>query len=100
MRPLLWQGTKTVGSEALVTGRNIISDMAWNTDSDAKIRDILRRKVTESTHRVINRLSGRGRKRKRVETSAKIGGKAKKAKKQAKAKKKQTKAKGERRKKL
>ena len=41
VRPLLWQGAKTVGSEALVTGRKIISDMAWHTDPDAKIRDIV-----------------------------------------------------------
>ena len=58
VRPLLWQGAKTVGSEALVTGRNIISDMA---NPDAKIRDVVRRNVTESAHRVLNKLSGRGR---------------------------------------
>ena len=28
VRPLLWQGSKAVGSEALVTGRNIRTDMA------------------------------------------------------------------------
>ena len=47
-------------SEALVTGRNIINDVA---DSNAKIRNILRRNVTESAHRLINKLSGQGRKR-------------------------------------
>ena len=89
-----------MGSEAFVTGRNIISDMARNTDTDAKIRDIVRRNVTELALRVINKLIGRGRRRKRDMTSAKIGGKFKKAKIQTKAKKKQTKAKGRRRKKL
>ena len=84
MRHLLWQGAKTVGSKALVTGRNIISDMA---NPDAKIRDVVRRNVTESAHRVLNKLSDRGRKRKRV--AAKIGGgRAKRVKKQPKAKKK------------
>jgi len=39
-------GCKAMGSEALVTGQNIITDMARNTDPNAKIRDILRRKVT------------------------------------------------------
>ena len=34
--------------------------MARNTDPDAKIRDIVRRKVTESAHRVINRIAVRG----------------------------------------
>ena len=58
----MWQGAKNVGSEALVTGRNIISDMARNTDPDEKIRDIVRRNVTESVHNVINKLSGQGAK--------------------------------------
>jgi len=47
VRPLLCQGAQAVGSEALVTGRNIISDMARNTDPNAKIHDIVRRKGTE-----------------------------------------------------
>ena len=64
------QGAKTVGSEALVTGHNIIYDMARNSAPDAKRRDIVCRNVTESVHTVINRLSGQGRKRKRA-TSAK-----------------------------
>ena len=58
MRPLLWQGAKTSSSEALVTGRNTISDMAWNTNPDEKIHDIVRRKVTDSAHGVINKLRG------------------------------------------
>ena len=84
-----------MGSVAYVTGRNIISDMARNRDPDVKIRDIVRRNVTESAHMVINKLIGLVCKRKSVVTSAKFGGKAKKVKKQLKAKKrKQTKAKG------
>jgi len=43
-------------SEALTTGRNIITDMS---NSKAKIRDILRRNVSKSAHKVINNLSGR-----------------------------------------
>ena len=80
MRPLLWQGDKAVGSETLVTGRSI-TDMARDTDTNAKVRDIVRRNVTESALSVTNKLSGQGRKRKRT-TSSKSGGKAKKAKKQ------------------
>jgi hypothetical protein len=41
-------GCKAMGSEALVTGRNIITDMARNTDPNAQLRDIVRRNVTES----------------------------------------------------
>jgi hypothetical protein len=47
VRPLLWHGAKAVGSEAIVTGGNIITDMAQNTDPNAKIRDIVRRNMTE-----------------------------------------------------
>ena len=60
MRPLLWHGAKTVGSEALATGRNILSDMA---DPNAKFRDLVRRNVRDSAHRVLKRLSGQGHKR-------------------------------------
>ena len=56
--PLLWQGAKAMGSEAIVTGRNIITDMAQNTDPNPKIRDIVRRNMAESVHRVIKKLSG------------------------------------------
>ena len=86
MRPLLWLGAKTVSCQALVTRRNIISHMARNTDSDSKIRDIVRRNVTESARRVINKLSGQGRKRKRARSAKRE--KMKRAKKQPKAKRK------------
>jgi hypothetical protein len=74
--------------------------MARNTDPDANIRDIVGRNGTESAHRVINKLSVQGLKRKKA-SSAKIG-KVKRAKKQQpKAKrKKETKAKGGKKKKL
>lgn len=70
-------------------GRNIISDMARNTDPNAKIRDIVNRNVTESANRIINKLSGQGRKRNRA-TSVKRGGggNVKRKKKQPKSKKK------------
>jgi hypothetical protein len=58
---LLWHGAKTVGSEALAASRNILTDM---TDPNAKFRDV-RRNVRDSAHRVLRRLSGLGRKRKR-----------------------------------
>ena len=45
LRPLLWQRAKAMVSEALVTGRNIITDMV---DPKAKIRYIVRRNMTES----------------------------------------------------
>lgn len=64
-----------MGSEDLVTRRYLVSDIARNTDPNAKIPDIISRNVAVSAHRVINELSGQGSKHKR--------GKAKKAKKPA-----------------
>ena len=52
-----------MGSEALASGQNIITD---KTDPDAKFRDVVRRNVRDSAHRVLKRLSGQGRKLKRV----------------------------------
>ena len=43
-RPLLWQGAKTVGSEALAAGRNILTDME---DPNAKFRDFVRRNIRD-----------------------------------------------------
>ena len=63
MRPLFWHGAKTVGSEALAAGRNILTDMA---EPSAKFRDVVRRNMRDSAHRVLKRISGQGRKRKRV----------------------------------
>ena len=39
VRPLLLQCAEVMGSEAIVTGRNIKNDMCRNTDPNAKIRD-------------------------------------------------------------
>ena len=82
VRPLLWLGAKGMGSEALVTERNIIRDMAGNKDLKADIRDIVRRNVAESAHIVTKKVSGQERKRKKA-TYTKSAGKAKKAKKQS-----------------
>ena len=62
VRPLLCHGTKTVGSGALLAGRNIPTDM---TDPDAKFRDFVRRNLRDSAHRILKWLSGQGRKTKR-----------------------------------
>jgi hypothetical protein len=63
VRPLLWHGAKTVGSETLAAGRNILTDM---TDPDAIFRDAVRRNVRDLAHRILKRLSELGRKHKRV----------------------------------
>jgi len=55
--------------------------MAQNTEPNAKIRDIVRRNIADSAHKLIRTLSGQGRKRKRA-TAAKMIGKAKKARRQ------------------
>ena len=49
-----------MNSEGLVTGRNIISYIARNSDPNAKIRDIVSRNVADSAHWVINKLNGQG----------------------------------------
>ena len=56
VRPLLWQGANAASSVAIVTGRNIIGDMARNTVPNARIRDIVCKNVTESAHRIIKKL--------------------------------------------
>jgi len=47
VHPLQWQSAKAVGSEAIVRGRNIIAEMAQNTNHKAKILYIVRRNLTE-----------------------------------------------------
>ena len=47
VRPLLWHGTKIVGSEALATGRNILTEMANPT---SKFRVVVRRKLRDSAY--------------------------------------------------
>jgi len=67
-RPLLWHGAKAIGSKAIVTGQNIRIYTVQNTNCNTKIRDIIRRNMTESGHRIIKKLSYvryKGRKAKR-----------------------------------
>jgi len=63
MRPLLWHGAKTMDLDAIATGLNILTDMAY---PNVKFRDVLRRKVSELAHRELKRMSGQGRKSKRA----------------------------------
>ena len=58
-----------MGSGALATGRNILTDMV---DPNSNLRDEERRNLSESSHRVIKRLIEQKRKRKRA-THAKMG---------------------------
>ena len=76
---MLLKCAKALGSGALIKELHIVRDMTRNTDPNAKIPDILSRRVIESAHMVINKLNTQGRKRKSA-TSTKIGGKAKKGK--------------------
>jgi hypothetical protein len=69
-----------MGSEALATGRNMLTDMA---DPNVKLRDVVRRNVSESKHKVIKRLSRQVRIRKRA-TSAKRGKQSSRCKKRKK----------------
>jgi hypothetical protein len=51
--PMFRKVAKAIVLEALVTGRNFVNDMARNTDSNAKIRDIICRNMFVSAYRVI-----------------------------------------------
>jgi len=55
---LAMAGCEGYGFRAIFTERNIIIDMAQNTEPNPKSRDILRRNMAELAHRVIKKLSG------------------------------------------
>ena len=57
MQPVLWNGAKSLGREALRTGGNIMTEIAAIPE---QARDIL------STQNIIKKLRGRGRKRKKA----------------------------------
>ena len=62
VRPVLWNGAKTVGRETLRTGGDILSDIA-RSSGDEKPRDIISRRLKETAENLIGKLRGRGRKR-------------------------------------
>jgi len=64
VRPVLWSGAKILVRETLRTGGDILADIARLTNEDP--RDILSRRLNETTQNLIGKLWGRGRKRKAV----------------------------------
>ena len=64
---------KAIDSEALVSGHDIVSTMARNTDPNAKIRDTVSRNMADTAHMVIAMLSGLGRKRSRASSTVTKG---------------------------
>ena len=65
VKPVLIQGVKAIGRESLAAGANILSDLASKSDNQ-KVKDIVSTRVTESTHRLVNKLRGRGTRRRKT----------------------------------
>lgn len=64
IKPFLVSGAKAVGRESLSTGANILSDIA-NKKSGEKVGKIVANRVTESTHRLVNKMRGKGRRKRK-----------------------------------
>ena len=76
VKPIIWSGVKALGRETLRTGGKILSDIAENRSADVNARDISRH-VTDSTQNLINKLRGRGQKRRRATKKRKPNKRAK-----------------------
>ena len=65
IKPILWSGAKALGRESLRTGGKILSDIAENRSSitPSSDRDIISRNLTESRQKLIDKLEGRGKKK-------------------------------------
>jgi len=64
VRPIVWSGAKAVGRETLLTGGDILRDLA-RSPPDQNPRGIVSKHVTESTQNLYAKLLGRSRKRKK-----------------------------------
>lgn len=62
VKPVLIRGAKAVGRETLSAGSNILADMVTKSP-DVKVKDIVSKRVTESTQKLVNKLKGAGKKR-------------------------------------
>ena len=83
IKPILWNGAKTVVRESMRTGGKFLAYLAQNTNSDVTHNDIVSKYLSESTQNLIGKLlNGRERKRKgntTVRTNQKTKKKNKKA---------------------
>jgi len=64
VRPIFWSGAKALGRETFCTGGDILTDIA-RLSTDQNPRDIVSKHVNATTQNLINKLSRRGRKRKK-----------------------------------
>jgi hypothetical protein len=58
VRPFLWSCAKAVGSDALCTSGNIMTDIAANKSPDVKARDIVSKRLGESVHNIVRKMRG------------------------------------------
>lgn len=92
--PLIKTGTKTIGSELLKTGANIVSDIARNENIDMSIKRRGKETIDNLGRMAGEKMFGRGynanatRKRKQSQSSARGGKKPKKTKTKTSNKKK------------
>ena len=68
VKPVLIQGAKAIGKESLTAGANILSDLAAKSKNQ-KLKDIVSSRVTESTHKLVNKLKGQGKRKKRSQST-------------------------------
>jgi hypothetical protein len=62
--PIIWSGDKALGRETLRTGEDFLSDIAEAKPTTLlQAKDIVSKRLNESRQNLINKLSGRGRKR-------------------------------------
>ena len=65
VRPIIWSGVKALGRETFRTGGDILSDIAEaKPTTSLHAKDIVSKRINESRQNLINKLGGRGRKRK------------------------------------
>jgi hypothetical protein len=69
VKPVLVSSAKSLGKAALISGTNIVSDIAGKQEG-SKVKDIVSNRVTETVKSLTNKLqqTGKGLKRKRKPT--------------------------------
>jgi hypothetical protein len=61
----LWSGAKTLGKETLRTGGKILTDIADKAPG-ASTHDIVSRNLSESTQKLVKKLRGGGRRKRKI----------------------------------
>ena len=68
VKTVLIEGVKAMGRESLAAGANILSDLTFKS-KNRKVKDMVSTRVTESTHRLVNKLKGTGKRKKRNQST-------------------------------